>query len=192
MFQTAIEELSYLRLWTIKHFLICHRGYEAKMVTFGRLDVHDVWSREPKPLPLDAWSYAAMGQWNPSQRRWRCWWQWWWWRGRGKTGGAGERCFPQGDTQKEVMEAPQQEIGQYSQDVWVFFCLHPNRVQCCSIPIQLKASYPSFQGYLVWISGSLLFQHSSSFAVQPCRSTETKGIFQRFGCGELRMSFSLF
>lgn len=35
-------DLSYLHLWMVEHFLVCHRGYEAKTVTLGRLDVHDV------------------------------------------------------------------------------------------------------------------------------------------------------
>lgn len=42
VFQT--QDRSYLSLWMVEHFLVCHRGYKAKMVTLGRLDVHDVWA----------------------------------------------------------------------------------------------------------------------------------------------------
>lgn len=38
----AGADRSYLSLWMVEHFLVCHRGYKAKMVTLGRLDVHDV------------------------------------------------------------------------------------------------------------------------------------------------------
>lgn len=159
VFQTLVgADRSYLSLRVVEHFLVCHRGYKAKMVTLGRLDVHDVWAGQPEPLPLDGWSEAAVGQWNAPQRRrrrWRWWWWWGWrrWRGRGKSGGTGERCFPQRDTQKEVMEAPQQEIGQYSQGARIFFCLHSESPKCCSILLfnskppspDPKVSYSGFQ-----------------------------------------------
>lgn len=41
-FPVIRADLSYLYLWMVEHFLVCHRGYEAKMVTLGRLDVHDL------------------------------------------------------------------------------------------------------------------------------------------------------
>lgn len=63
-------------------------------------------------------------------------------------------------------------------------------------PIQLKSPRLRIQGYLVWIlikkNKTLLPQPSSSVAVQPGSCVQTDGIFRRFGCGEQKLSFSLF
>lgn len=35
------NQIFYLCLWTVEHFLVGHRGHQAEVVTLGGLDVHD-------------------------------------------------------------------------------------------------------------------------------------------------------
>ena len=78
------------------------------------------------------------------------------------------------------MKAPQQEIGQYSQDVWLFFCLHSNSLAAFSYSTQnLLPHIPRLSS--LDLKKMLLLQYPFSFAVQPGNSCRLKEFSRDLG-----------
>lgn len=201
---------SYLCLRTAEHFLVGHRGDQAEAVTLGGLDVHDGRSEEPKPFPPDTRGQSATGCRDGLQRRWG--WRWrWWWRGRGKSGGSEERCLPQGDRRegnnrwsltgnRSVFSGTRGSSPVVNR--FLFLCYTSSRsthnllthiprlsirISCCNtckLRDKIQRSVCGALNIRCWsrCRRSALQQPEANWRNFP----------EDFGCGELKMSFSLF